>query len=393
MKAALLTFSVSRAYGGVFEICRRTAQTLAKEQAVDVSVFGLEDEFTRADLGEWRPLEPHCFRARGPRAYGFAPDLMRALDAEQPEVAHVQGIWTFATLAARRWAGRAARPYLVTSHGMLEPWALRQSRWKKLLAALLFEKTSLAGAACLHVNTDQERRHIRDYGLRNPVCVIPNGVDLPEDNEAPVLPPWSDRIPADAKVLLYLGPLHPKKGLPQLLQAWSMARRAVLAQARDWHLGIAGWDQEGHEACLQAQVSAAGLSKCVHFLGPQFGAARAAVYRNAQAFILPSFSQGLPMAVLEAWAHRLPVLMTRQCHLPEGFAAHAAMPLEPTADSIAIGLENLFRAAAKDREEMGRRGRELVTARFSWSRVAASLHEVYRWVLGGGAKPECVVTA
>jgi poly(glycerol-phosphate) alpha-glucosyltransferase len=131
----------------------------------------------------------------------------------------------------------------------------------------------------------------------------------------------------------------------------------------------------------------------VHFLGPQFGAARAAAYRNAQAFILPSFSEGLPMAVLEAWAHRLPVLMTRQCHLPEGFAAHAAMPLEPSPDSIAIGLENLFRAAAKDREEMGRRGRELVTARFSWSRVAASLHEVYRWVLGGGAKPECVVTA
>jgi len=162
------------------------------------------------------------------------------------------------------------------------------------------------------VNTDQERRHIRDYGLRNPVCVIPNGVDLPEDHQAPVLPPWSDRIPADAKVLLYLGRLHPKKGLPNLLQAWSMARRAVLAQARDWHLGIAGWDQGGHEADLRAQVSAAGLSKCVHFLGPQFGAGRAAAYRNAQAFILPSFSEGLPMAVLEAWAHSLPVLMTRQ---------------------------------------------------------------------------------
>lgn len=98
------------------------------------------------------------------------------------------------------------------------------------------------------------------------------------------------------------------------------------------------------------------------------------------------------MAVLEAWAYSLPVLMTPQCNLPEGFAANAALAIEPTVPSIAEGLVRLFDMSAGDRREMGQRGRYLVADRFSWSNVAASLNEVYQWTLGSGSQPACVVT-
>ena len=380
MKTAFLTYSISRACGGIFEISRRTAQTLAGEQRMDVSVLGVEDEFSRDDLPQWQPLQPRCFQSRGPRAYGFSPELSRALDEEKPDLSHVHGIWTFPTVAARRWACRHSRPYLVTVHGMLEPWALQNSRWKKALAGALFENAALQHATCLHVNTGAELRSIRAYGLRNPVCVIPNGVDLPDDSvNAPA--PWAGRIHGDAKVLLYLGRLHPKKGLPHLLNAWAAVRRSAPVQAEGWHLGIAGWDQAGHEAQLQAQAKSAGVSDSVHFLGPLFGEAKAAAYRCADAFVLPSFSEGLPMAVLEAWACSLPVLMTPQCNLPEGFAVDAALPIEPDAASIAQGLAKLFEMSPSSRRQMGERGRKLVTERFSWPNVAASLSQVYQWML------------
>jgi poly(glycerol-phosphate) alpha-glucosyltransferase len=400
VNTAHLSYSISRAFGGIFEICRRTAQTLAAEQGMKVNVFGVEDEFTTADLAAWRPLEPRAFRACGPKSYGFTPRLAAALDAVSPDVVHVHGLWTFSTLAARRWAERRRRPYLVTIHGMLEPWALRQSRWKKAVAAALFERSSLRQATCLHVNTDEERRHLRAYGLRNPVCVIPNGVDLPCGLER-AAPPWSGQIPESAKVLLYLGRLHPKKGLPNLLRAWAAARRDAKSPvdrlragpAHDWHLALVGWDQAGHLAQLQAQVDHEQLQETVHFLGPQFGPARAAAYQNAHALVLPSFSEGLPMGVLEGWANSLPVLMTSHCHLPEGFTARAAWPIEPDVESITRGLHTLFQMEPEELRQTGKRGRELVAARFSWSQAAAALHEVYRWMLQQGPPPACLVTA
>lgn len=391
MKAAFLSYSISRAYGGIFEISRRTAQTLAERQRMEVSVLGVEDEFTDDDLPHWQPLQPRSFRSRGSRAYGFAPELSAALNDEKPDIVHVHGIWTFPTVAARRWACRNSKPYLVTIHGMLEPWALRNSRWKKVLAGALFENAALQRADCLHVNTEAELRDIRAYGLRNPVCVIPNGVDLP-DISIRMAAPWAKKIDANTRVLLFLGRLHPKKGLSELLSAWAAIQKSAPTHANGWHLAIAGWDQAGHEAQLKAQVQSAGISDSVHFLGPLFGEAKAAAFRGADAFVLPSFSEGLPMAVLEAWAYGLPVLMTPQCNLPEGFAVNAALVIEPTVESITEGFAKLFDMNPGERREMGQRGRNLVAERFSWSKVAASLNGVYQWVLGAGPKPACVIT-
>jgi glycosyltransferase involved in cell wall biosynthesis len=129
----------------------------------------------------------------------------------------------------------------------------------------------------------------------------------------------------------------------------------------------------------------------VVFLGPQFNEAKTACYRNCDAFILPSFSEGLPMVILEAWAYGKPVLMTPQCNLPEGFAADAAIRIEPNAESLAQGLHTLFQSSISDLQSTGARGRALVAGRFAWPKIATEMKSVYEWVLGGGAKPECVV--
>ena len=119
---------------------------------------------------------------------------------------------------------------------------------------------------------------------------------------------------------------------------------------------------------------------------------KAASLACADAFVLPSLSEGLPVAVLEAWSYGLPVLMTEACNLPEGFAAGAALPIGTDRAGIAAGLRRLFALSDAERRDMGARGRALVRERFTWASVGAQMAAVYQWVLGGGPPPSCVLT-
>ena len=130
--------------------------------------------------------------------------------------------------------------------------------------------------------------------------------------------------------------------------------------------------------------------KGTNFLGPQFGAEKSECYRACDAFILPSLSEGLPMTVLEAWAHAKPVLMTPECNLPEGFEADAALRVGTTPEEIAAGLKALGEMSDDDRIAMGARGRDLVGKNFSWPRIGEQMRDVYEWALGGGAVPKSV---
>ena len=96
------------------------------------------------------------------------------------------------------------------------------------------------------------------------------------------------------------------------------------------------------------------------------------------------------MSVLEAWAYGVPVLMTPECNLPEGFAADAALNIGTDVESISKGMDELFSMNETDLSAMGAKGRKLVEERFTWKKVAAQLAGVYEWMLGGGVPPDCV---
>jgi poly(glycerol-phosphate) alpha-glucosyltransferase len=377
IRVAHLVWITSRKNGGLSVSVPGLARALEAAGQTQNTVWGLRDSFAAEDAALWTPLAPRTYAAW----MGCAPCFTRDLIAHAPDMVHCNGLWRYHVVACLRWQQRTSRPYILSLHGMLTPWAFSQSKWKKKVALLLYQGQHLRQAAILHALCEREADFFREFGLRNPVCVIPNGIEKPPPppNEAP---PWVARVPTGRKVLLYLGRLHPNKGLHFLLDAW-----ARTTAREDWVLVVAGWEQEGVLARLEAQVRALGLEDRVFFVGPLFGPAKEAALWNATAFILPSEGEALPMSVLEAWAHERPVLMTPQCNLPEGFAAGAALRAEPEAGSLAEALEQLFRMSDADRSAMGRKGRELVERRFLWPRIAAQMNDVYRWVLGGGSPP------
>ena len=364
IKSAHLTGSVSRKAGGLFDAVSRLAQSQHK-QGMEVKVFGLWDESADADLAAWDPVPVAAFKPSWPRLIGHSPKILEELNAFAPDISHTHGLWLYSGIAARNYSREKKRPYLISPHGMLDPWAMKNSRWKKQIAWWLFEQENLRGARCLRALCASEAQSIRQLGLKNDLAVIPNGIDLtgagsgergagsgepdvrPQSN-----PLWREVVEPGRKVLLYLGRIHPKKGLVNLLRAFAEKQKAESRKQKseDWLLAIAGWDQGGHEQELKQLATELGLAwkdirtggttgqrdqgtagpgdekaesrkqkaeisnlqspifnlqaPCsVVFLGPQFNAAKAFCYSHCDAFVLPSFSEGLPMVVLEAWAN------------------------------------------------------------------------------------------
>lgn len=345
-----------------------------------------------------RPLATHllehpgdCVAAPGRWLGGLAwsPTLKLLLQkaVREAAVVHNHNLWMlpnhFASAAAHRWG----KPVVFTAMGFLEPWALARSRWKKRLVGWWFQDRDLRRAACIHVNTPKEAASVRAYGLRNPIAIVPNGVDIAAVADLPAPSVFEAAHPdlAGKRVCLFLSRLHEKKGLAHLIPAWSR----VVQEYQDWHLVIAGPD-DGYETQARRLVDSLGLRRSVTLVGPLYGEEKRAAYAKAECFVLPSFSEGFSMAILEAMACRLPVLLTPACNFSEVVRVGAGVSVEPTVEGTERGLRELLGLPRDELRYMGERGRRLIEQSYTWERVASQMLSLYRWLAAGGPRPAFV---
>jgi poly(glycerol-phosphate) alpha-glucosyltransferase len=387
-----LTSWLSVAGGGIPPVIR-ALQREQLAQGWDARVAGLADSPASAGDGDITG------RIVGPAAFGYSPELRAALATRVSEVSvlHVHGLWMYPGVLGRHLSRRFGAKRIVSPHGMLEPWALQNSRWEKRLAGWVFENRNLRTAYCVHALCQREADNLRHYGLRNPIAVIPNGVDMSAFQDPPGRVVLKARFPAlrGRRWVLFLSRIHPKKGLPHLLRAWASVQHSQLStlnpQHSDWLLVLAGPDELGHESEMKRLADELGLERSVLFTGPLHGTDKLAALGGAELFVLPSFSEGFSMAVLEAAAAGLPVLLTPQCNFPELVRAGGGVEVTPDVAGCAAGLRHLLGLTDAERRAMGQRGKELVAGSYTWPRIAEQMAGVYRWLPGGGPKPGCVV--
>jgi glycosyltransferase involved in cell wall biosynthesis len=301
---------------------------------------------------------------------------------ERAEVVHIHGLWQTQTRQGAASARRAFVPYVISAHGMADPWALSHKRWKKLFYMRLVELRNLSLSSCLHALAWPEVEALRSLCPRTPIALIPNGVDLKPFQSLP------DRARGERERfnLLFYGRLHRKKGL-------DLVAGALEELAREYpqlHLLLAGRDDGARGPFLQ-RIREAGLGDRVTNLGHVSGARALHVWASADAFILPSYSEGFSMAVLEALAAQLPVVISTACNFPELAAADGGIVVEANQAAFVRGLRQLLERSATERYELGQRGRKLIERSYTWDEMGKRLAAVYRWLLGGGDRPDTVV--
>ncbi|HEV7620834.1 MAG TPA: glycosyltransferase, partial [Flavisolibacter sp.] len=185
--------------------------------------------------------------------------------------------------------------------------------------------------------------------------------------------------------------VHPKKGLTNLIEAIAILKEKKAVGLEDWTLVIAGCLEKGkYENELAALISKNNLEGSVLLLGQFYHEEKQACYYHANAFILPSFSEGMPLAALDAWAFGKYSILTPECNLPDGYEEGITKRIEANPDSIAQGLRELFLMPESELSELGNRARDYVSKEYSWTNIAAKMVEMYNWVSGSAPAPASI---
>ena len=385
IKIAMLCSSVSRQAGGLFNSIRLLSAALS-DLGQDIYVLSGKDFYTSKDLNQWpKSITLAIHNKIKPDFFGFQIGIFNTLRRFEPHILHLHGIWMYPAFVSFIWKKATKKVLVVSPRGMLDSWAVKNSRFKKIIAEVLYAKNNLKNADCIHALNFDEYKSIRFYGLSNPVAIIPNAINFPK------LPRnySQNKEEKKSKILLFIGRIHPKKGLGNLIKAWKII--ANNNQLHGWTLVIGGWSQLNHESELKKECSKLNLNGSVKFVGPLFGAAKEKQLLKASAFILPSYSEGMPMAILEAWAYRIPVIMTKACNLSEAFELKAAIEVDTNPDSIAIGIQKIINANNSEICSIRKAAFKILKENYTWDNASKAMLSVYKWLLGKEKKPNCVM--
>ncbi|MGO9312921.1 MAG: glycosyltransferase [Syntrophobacteraceae bacterium] len=342
-------------------------------------------EVTLAAL-DWGPLpSPPPFLKTfslglGPRRLGRSPAMLNWLadhaHSRTIDLIHNHSLWMMPNVYPGRVARKYDVPLVVSPRGTLSKWAFKSGARVKRVFWPLVQKPALAATACFHATAESEFEDIRRMGFRQPACVIPNGIDIPP----PKLRPHTD-----ARTLLFLGRIHPVKGVDMLLRAWA----AVEPRFPEWELRIAGPNNNGYLPKMQSLAEELGLKRVV-FCGPLYGDTKQAAYREAELFVLPTHSENFGITVAESLAAGTPAIVTKGAPWSSLERNRAGWWIDIGVDPLVACLEEAMSQSRSELINRGRFGREWMVRDYSWARIGQMTHLTYRWLLFGGETPAWV---
>ncbi len=319
----------------------------------------------------------HAFPNDAKTPLGISRTLRRTLITCDYDLYHTNGLWLDVNHVTCVHARRQRRPYIISPHGMLYPQALSRSAWKKKLMLTLGHQRDIAEASCLHVTCEEEMRHCRTLGFRQPIAIIPNPVTIPDYLNA-IIP-----LPQEEFRVGFLGRLHPIKNLESLIRAWATL------QLPHGELLIMGSGEPAYEQSLHRLVAETNAQN-VSFRGFVNGRAKYETLASLDVLCAPSHQENFGMSIAEALLVGTPtiastgtpweVLNTRACGW---WCAN-------DVGSLAAALNAAAALSPEERRAMGTRGQALIMSSFSSHRVAEMMTQFYQYILKGSSKPDFV---
>lgn len=302
--------------------------------------------------------------------WGFRREWKTLLRQVHPDVVHVNCCWMPACALVQRWSQEQGYPVVLTPHGMLEPWILhRHYLTRKLPALWLYQAKVIRSADYIHATAESEKAHLLQLGYNRKVTVIPNGIDV---EEIAMKSDWTRK-----KTILFLSRIHVKKGIELLLAAFS----GIKEKLPGYSLVVAGEGEPNYIAHLKELSGQLGIAGQVEFPGGVYGESKWRLYRNADVFVLPTYSENFGLVVAEALASGTPVITTTGTPWQELQISHCGWWVDSDVTSLENALTEFLDTSDRDLEKMGRRGRILVENKYSSQKMAQELLELYRNIL------------
>jgi len=386
MKILHVIANLAPRYGGPSKACWEMARAVAK-LGHQVSIYTTnQDGSGELEVPLDRPVyrdgvEIRYFPIQPPRFWGTSLPLALALRRQIPasDLVHIHSLYLFHSLVAGSYCRRYNIPYLLRPHGTLDPFIHRRHRWRKGLMEFAFEHRNIRQAAALHFTTAEEAQLAAPFTFQTPGVVVPLGIDLDEFAGLPRPGRFRARYPeiGDKHIILFFGRINFKKGLDILVKAFGH----VAHRRNDVHLVIAGPDNDGWGARVSTWLAEEGVLARTTFTGMLLGLEKLAVWRDASIFALPSYSENFGLAVIEAMAAGLPVIISDQVNIWREVQANQAGKVIPCdaaalADQLLDLLDHPEAAAG-----MAQRGKTLVQNHFQWPQIGQSLADAYARIL------------
>lgn len=371
MKVAIITTSIKSEGGGVAEVALQHLEILRPKG--EIRLFSADNSQSSVEDGI------HSCGRFFKGKFSYFPKMHKMLAEYKPNIVHQHGIWNYLSVQGNQISKKAK--LVVSPHGMLDKWIIDNKKIQKDFLSLLFQRRNILKASMVHALTESEAEDIRKYGFRGPIAVVPNGITS-------TLPSYSYRnlIPNEKlNKFLYLGRIDKKKRVKELCLAFkNLHERGIGIEAS---LDIFGWGDEKYIREIEKIISS---EPKIKFHGPVFGREKIKAFEKADFFILPSLSEGLPMAVLEAWSFALPTILSKNCNLDIGFRSNASLITGTNIEEIYESIIAACRLDADEYSKMSGSALKLAKSSFDFSHIGESLWTSYLWLEGHCDKPSFI---
>lgn len=295
------------------------------------------------------------------------------LNEIHPDIVHVNCCWLPCSAFTQKWAQRLGYKVVLTPHGMLEPWIISRHYWtRKVPALLLYQKAAIKNADCLHATAESEKNNLLKLGYNNKIEIVANGIDV--DNIT-MKNNWERK-----KKILFLSRVHVKKGIEFLLEAVAILKE----QLADYTINIAGEGDADYITSLKNKVKELGIEKLIHFCGGVYRENKWKLFREADVFVLPTYSENFGIVVGEALACGTPVITTKGTPWEELNTEHCGWWTEVGTKATKEALSSFLDLSIDKLKEMGYNGRRLIENKYSTKKIAQDMYSLYNKILRNG---------
>jgi glycosyltransferase involved in cell wall biosynthesis len=317
----------------------------------------------------------------------LSKNVDKFLQETQYELYHANTLWLYATHATCHYARKMGKPYVLSTHGMLYPTALKVSSWKKILMGVLWYNKDIMRATCIHTTCLQEMEYVRAYGYKGPIAVIPNPVVFPQNVSLNFRDESSKFRIQGKKQIGFLGRLHPIKKVENIIYAMALLNEE---ESKLLSFQVIGKFDESYEAFLKAEVKRLNLEDSVTFVGFVNGLEKYERLSQISALMVPSEQENFGMIVPEALICGTPVYASLGTPWSELTNRNCGWWRDNNPETIVKVIREILYMDDTEINEMGARGRQLMEEKYEQHKVACMMQDLYHWLLTGNTKPQFV---